>query len=63
MAPLIDAAPSWIWRPANFRQVGPLDIHFCYGHEGRRTVEVNGREILVGNRVRDPSAEQAGIYR
>jgi hypothetical protein len=55
---LIDAAPSWIWRPANFRQLGPLDVHFCYSGGGRRSVEINGREILVGNRRRDPSIER-----
>lgn len=50
LAPLVDVAPAWIWRPANFRQLGPLDIHFCFGHEGQRTVEINRREIIVGNR-------------
>jgi len=63
LAPLIDVAPSWIWRPANFRQLGPFSVHFCYGDEGRRTIEIDGRELLVGNRVRDPSTEQAGRYR
>jgi hypothetical protein len=47
---------------SNFRQLGPLDIHFCY-MDGRRTVEVNGREIILGNRVRDTSVQQAGRYR
>ena len=57
LAPLVDVAPAWIWRPANFRQLGPLDIHFCYGHNGHRTVEINGREIIAGNRVRNPDVE------
>jgi hypothetical protein len=54
LAPLVDIAPAWIWRPANFRQLGPLRVHFCFGHEGKRTVEINGREIIVGNRSWDP---------
>jgi hypothetical protein len=57
LAPLVDVAPAWMWRPANFRQLGPLDIHFCYGHDGHRTVEINGREIIAGNRVRNPDVE------
>jgi hypothetical protein len=59
LALLIDVAPAWIWRSGNFRQPGSLDVHFCYGHDGQRTVEINGREIIVGNRARDPSHEQA----
>lgn len=43
LAPLVDVAPAWIWRPANLRQLGLLDVHFCYGHDGHRAIEINGR--------------------
>jgi hypothetical protein len=47
---LIDSAPAWVWKPANLRFVGPHMLHFCFGHEGRRTVEWDTREIAVGRR-------------
>jgi len=34
-----------------------------YRHDGHRTIEINGREIIVGNRARDPSVEQARRYK
>ena len=51
---LIDAAPHWIWKPGNLRFIGARTLHFCYGLEGRRTVEWDGREIAVGRRQRVP---------
>jgi hypothetical protein len=48
---LVDAAPAWLWRPGNLRFVGSHTVHFCWGHEGRRTIEIDSREIAVGNRV------------
>jgi hypothetical protein len=50
VARLIESAPAWLWKPANLRFVGSHMLHFCYGHEGRRTVEWDGREIVVGRR-------------
>jgi len=50
VAALIDLAPAWLWKPANLRFVGTHTVHFCVGHEGRRTVEWDGREIAVGRR-------------
>jgi hypothetical protein len=49
-AVVIDHAPRWIWKPANLRMVGTHTLHFCFGHEGRRTVEWDGREVAVGHR-------------
>src|SRR4029077_5063590 len=45
---LVDIAPGWLWKPANLRYIGPHTLHFCFGHEGRRTVEWDGREVAVG---------------
>ena len=51
---VIDAAPRWLWKPSNLRFIAAHTLHFCYRHEGRRTVEWNGREIAVGRRQRVP---------
>jgi hypothetical protein len=50
LALLIDVAPRWVWKPANLRIVRGHTLHFCFGHEGRRTIEWDGREIGVGRR-------------
>jgi hypothetical protein len=47
---LIDHAPAWIWRPGNLRFIGERTVHFCFGHDGRRTIEIEGREVAVGRR-------------
>jgi hypothetical protein len=53
LAELVHVAPEWIWRPGNLRMVGDHTIHFCYGN-GRRTVELDEREVIVGRRMRVP---------
>ena len=50
MAALIDAAPAWLWKPGNLRFVGRHTLHFCFGHDGQRTVEWDSREVGVGDR-------------
>jgi hypothetical protein len=47
----IDFAPAWLWKSSNFRFVGSHTLHFCFGYEGRRTVEWDEREIAVGRRA------------
>jgi hypothetical protein len=56
LAVLIDAAPGWIWRPANLRFVGSHHVHFCY-RDGHRTFEIDGREIASGRRDRDSNVD------
>jgi hypothetical protein len=51
VAILIDLAPPWIWKSGNMRFVGAHTLHFCYGHEGRRTVEWDGHEYAAGRRI------------
>jgi hypothetical protein len=50
VALLIDIAPAWIWKAGNFRYVGEHELHFCFGHDGRRTVEWDSHEIASGRR-------------
>ena len=57
---LVDLAPGWLWKPANLRYVGPHTLHFCFGHEGRRTVEWDGREVAVGGRRRRARSGASG---
>ena len=51
MAFLIDHAPVWVWKPGNLRFIGSHVVHFCFGHEGRRTIEWDSREIAIGRRI------------
>jgi hypothetical protein len=58
-AMLIDLAPRWLWKPGNLRLVGSHALHFCFGYDGRRTVEWDTREIAAGRRqwLADDGAE------
>lgn len=51
VAILIDLAPAWIWKPGNMRFLGTHALHFCYGHEGRRTIEWDGNDVAAGRRL------------
>lgn len=54
MAELVDRAPAFAWKPGNMRWVGSHTVHFCYGHDGHRTVEIDTREVIVGRRKMRP---------
>lgn len=54
LAALIDVAPAWLWKPANIRWVGSSILHFCYNNQSHRTVEFDGRTLIVGRRTRRP---------
>ena len=54
---VIDMAPGWIWRLANLGFIGSHTVHFCYGGNGKRTVELDGREVIRGRRTRDSSRD------
>ena len=51
LAELVDVAPEFPWKPGNLRMIGSHSVHFCYGYGGHRTVEIDGREVIVGRRV------------
>lgn len=53
LSEIVDRAPEFPWKPGNLRMVGSHTVHFCFGHGGRRTVEIDDREIIVGRRM-DP---------
>jgi hypothetical protein len=49
VAMLVDSLPARLWLPANLHIIGSRTVHFCLGG-GRRTVELDGREIARGRR-------------
>lgn len=48
---VVDAAPDWLWKPANIRWVGSRVLHFCYDGSGHRTVKLDSTILAVGRRV------------
>jgi hypothetical protein len=61
VAAIIDLAPGWIWKPANLRFVGSHELHFCFGHDGRRTIEWDGRKIASGRRQWHTGSDQSDV--
>lgn len=45
---IIDALPERLWWPANLYRLFGAEVHLCT--DGRRTIELNGRQIAHGHR-------------
>jgi len=48
---LVDRLPIRLWTIGNLWMVAGHDVHFCIDAAGRRSVEVDGREIGHGRRI------------
>lgn len=48
---VVDRLPIRLWRIGNLWQMAGHDVHFCMDAAGRRSIEVDGREIAHGRRI------------
>jgi hypothetical protein len=48
---VVDRLPIPLWSIGNLWQIAGHDLHFCMDAAGRRSVELDGREIAHGRRT------------